>query len=302
MTNAALPALSLIAVPGRRAATVELATEIERRGFAGIWCPSYGDCMALCQEIAHATSTIPFATSIQPIYLRHAVDLANHASFLHEVAKGRFHLGIGVSHGPVHQSLGANPGRPLADMRAYVERMRANEKAAGPLPPLVLATLRDKMLDLAVEIGGGAVWANASVSAIGAQAARARARAADGFVLANMVPTVIDDDRDAARAVHRRTLTGYVQLPNYRNYWKAGGYVEEMEAIEAAIAAGERSRLPELMPDHWLDDVTLSGSPAQVREGVERWQATGVTPILVPSATSGGQMKAFADVFAMYGG
>lgn len=300
MTTAPLPALSLIAVPGRRAATVELAAEIERRGFGGIWCPSYGDCMALCQEIARVTTTIPFGTSIQPIYLRHPVDLGNHAAFVHELSGGRFHLGLGVSHGPVHERLGASVGKPLSDIRAYVQTMRAQEKATGPLPPVVLATLRDKMLDLAVEIGRGAVWANASLSDIARQASRARAAAPEGFFIANMIPTVIDEDRDAARAIHRRTLSGYVSLPNYRNYWKAGGYVEEMEAIEAAIAAGERDRLPSLMPDRWLDDVTLSGSAGQVREGVERWQDQGVTPILVPSATSGGQMKAFADVFGMY--
>ena len=57
-----------------------------------------------------------------------------------------------------------------------------------------------------------------------------------------MIPTVIDDDRAAAAAINRRTLTGYVALPNYRNYWKAAGYVEEMEAIEAAIAAGSATR------------------------------------------------------------
>ena len=298
--NANLPAVSLIAVPGRRAATIALAKELEDRGFAGIWCPSYGDCMALCQEIAHATSTIVFGTSIQPIYLRHAIDLGNHAGFLHEISGGRFRLGLGVSHGPVHQQLGAAAGKPLSDMRAYVDQMRANERASGTLPPLVLATLRDKMLDLATEISDGAVWANASVSNIASQAARARTNSSADFFLGNMVPTVIDDDRDAARAMHRKTLSGYIRLPNYRNYWKAAGFEQEMVDIEAALESGDRDRLPTLMTDRWLDDVTLSGSAAQVREGVERWQAAGVTPIVVPAAASGGQMKAFADLFAAY--
>jgi probable F420-dependent oxidoreductase len=292
-----MPALSMIAVPGRRAQTIELAAEIERRGFSGIWCPSYGDCMALCQEIARVTHTIAFGTAIQPIYLRHAVDLGNHAGFLHELSGGRFHLGLGVSHGPVHKQLGASVGRPLTDMRTYVEAMRANEKASGALPPLVLATLRDKMLDLSAEISDGAVWANASLSAIGAQATRVQR---DGFFVGNMLPTVIDDDVDAARAVHRRTLTGYVQLPNYRNYWKAAGFEDEMVAIEDALAAKDRDRVQTLMTDRWLDDVTLAGSAAQVRDGVEKWMDQGVTPILVPSATSGGQMKAFADVLAAF--
>jgi alkanesulfonate monooxygenase SsuD/methylene tetrahydromethanopterin reductase-like flavin-dependent oxidoreductase (luciferase family) len=292
-----MPALSMIAVPGRRATTIELAREIEQRGFSGIWCPSYGDCMALCQEIARVTSTIQFGTAIQPIYLRHAVDLGNHAAFLHELSNGRFHLGLGVSHGPVHKQLGASVGKPLSDMRAYVETMKANEKSSGPLPPIVLATLRDKMLDLSAEISSGAVWANASLSAIGDQAARVQR---PSFFVGNMLPTVIDGDRDAARAIHRRTLTGYVQLPNYRNYWRAAGFEEEMAAIEEALSAKDRDRVQSLMSNRWLDDVTLSGTGEQVRDGVAQWIDKGVTPILVPSAVSGGQMKAFADVFAAF--
>jgi hypothetical protein len=40
--------------------------------------------------------------------------------------------------------------------------MRAASQQVGPLPPIVLATLRTKMVDLAVEIAEGAVWANAA--------------------------------------------------------------------------------------------------------------------------------------------
>ena len=55
------------------------------------------------------------------------------------------------------------------------------------------------------------------------------------------------------------------------------------------------------MSDRWLADVTLFGSAAEVREGVEAWYAAGVkTPILVPSSTEGGQMRAFAELFAAF--
>jgi hypothetical protein len=38
-----------------------------------------------------------------------------------------------------------------------------------------------------------------------------------------------------------------------------------------------------------------------VREGVEAWQAAGVrTPVLVPSSTSGGQLKALEEIFATF--
>jgi hypothetical protein len=56
------------------------------------------------------------------------------------------------------------------------------------------------------------------------------------------------------------------------------------------------------MSERWLQDVTLYGSAAEVRDGLEAWLAAGVrTPILVPSSASGGQMKAFEEMFATFG-
>ena len=296
-----LPAVALLAVPSRRNKTIELATQIEQRGFSGIWCPSMGDCMALCQDIVRATSNITVATSIQPIYLRHPIELGNHASYLNEISGGRFRLGLGVTHGPVIERLGVSVGKPLSDMREYVSSMRRVEKSAGPLPPIVLATLRDKMLELAVEIGQGAVWANAAFSDLGRSVARIPVdRVASGFVAANMVPTVISDDVEAAMAVNRKTMIMYVSMPNYRNYWKAAGYVEEMEAIESALAAGNPAGLTALMSDRWLNDVTLAGPVGVVRDRIDAMAELGVTPIVVPSAVSGGQLAALDQLFAAY--
>ena len=113
-----------------------------------------------------------------------------------------------------------------------------------------------------------------------------------------MIPTVIDDDREAAAAINRRTLSGYVALPNYRNYWKAAGYEEEMTAIEDALAAGERDKVATFMTDNWLSDCTLYGSAAEVRDGVDAWFDAGVkTPIVVMSSTKGGQFVALQELF-----
>ncbi len=297
-----MPALALAAVPGRRLATIELAKEIERRGFQGIYCASFGDGMGLCLSIAHATSTIRFGTAIANIYARHPFDMAQAAGYIHEVSGGRFVLGLGVSHGPANARLGVETGKPLSDMREYVAKVRDGGPQVGELPPIVLATLRRKMVGLAVEAGEGAVWANASRSHMKESLAGVpRERLAGGFFVGNMLPTCIDDDRTAAMNVSRRTLTSYLMLPNYRNYWKEAGYVEEMEAVEGALARGDRDALPGLMSDRWLSDVTLFGSVSDVRKGLEAWFAAGVsTPILVASSTKGGQMKAFEEMFAAF--
>jgi alkanesulfonate monooxygenase SsuD/methylene tetrahydromethanopterin reductase-like flavin-dependent oxidoreductase (luciferase family) len=196
--------------------------------------------------------------------------------------------------------LGLNTGKPLADIRAYVEGLRSAERPAGGLPPIWLAALRDKMLHLAVEIAEGAIWANAAFSHMKDQLSTIADDKLESFSLLNMAPTVIDADKDAARAIHRRTLSGYVILPNYRNYWKAAGYEDEMAAIEDALAAGDRDKLPSLMTDAWVDDCTISGSAGEVRERLDAWFDLGVTPIAVMSSTTGGQAHAIGQLFELY--
>lgn len=294
-----MPAVSLAAVPGRRKATLELAGEIERRGFAGIYCPSLGDGMALCAALALATREIAFGTAIAPLHARPAVDYAQTAAFIHELSGGRFRFGIGVSHAPTHRRLGVSAGPPLADTRAFVAAYRAAERT-GEMPPVVLAALRQRMIGLAGEIADGLVFANGARSQMADSLAAlpAAARARPDFFIANMIPTCISDDKAAAAAAHRRTLTHYLRLPNYRNYWKEAGYVEEMGAVEDAIAKGEEARIPALVSERWLADVTLYGSAAEVREGVEAWREAGIeTPILVPSSAAGNQFAAFRELF-----
>jgi alkanesulfonate monooxygenase SsuD/methylene tetrahydromethanopterin reductase-like flavin-dependent oxidoreductase (luciferase family) len=297
-----LPALSLVAVPGRRQTTLELAREVERRGFAGIYVPSIFSNMAQCVALATATSRIRFATAIAPIYGRVTEDFAQASAYIHEISGGRFAFGIGVAHGPSHVRMGVTPGKPLGDIRAFVEKMHSFE-GIGALPPIILATLRKRMVALAGEIAEGLIFANASRSHMkeSLSVLPAAKRGDPDFLVANMIPTCISDDVEAAKAVNRRTLTRYAMLPNYRNYWKEAGYTDEMAAIESALAAGRQGDVPGLMSDRWLADATLFGPAAMVRDGVARWREAGVTtPILVPSSATGNQLKAVEEIFAAF--
>ena len=299
---AQLPAVSLAAVPGRRTKTIEIAQEIERRGFPGIFGPSLGDSLSLCNAIALSTTDIMIGTSITPIYTRNVTDFAQTAAFIHEVSNGRFRFGVGVSHAPALNRMGITAGTPLADMRQFVEDMQAVPRV-GDLPPIVLATLRDKMIQLAEEIGGGMVFANGARSYMGHSLGNlsSETKARDDFFIGNMVPTCISDDKAAAAAVNRKTLTSYAFLPNYRNYWKQAGYEEEMNGVEAAIADKDFDRVPECLSDRWLADTTLFGSANEIREGIEAWFDAGIkTPIIVPSSASGGQIQALEEFFALW--
>jgi alkanesulfonate monooxygenase SsuD/methylene tetrahydromethanopterin reductase-like flavin-dependent oxidoreductase (luciferase family) len=298
-----LPALCLIAVPGRRRRTLELAQEIEKRGYAAIYSPSPFGNMSLCEALAWQTERLTFGTAIAPIYQRTILDFAQSAAVIHEVSGGRFRLGIGVAHHPSHVRMGVTPGKPLGDIRSFVEKFRAQD-GLGALPPIIIAALRKKMVALAGEIAEGVVFANASLSHMGASlAALPEAKRNDpAFFIGNMIPTCINDDVEAAKAVNRRTLTNYGFLPNYRNYWKEAGYESEMAAIEKAIAEGRNADVPACFSDRWLEDNSLFGPAAKVKEKAQAWRDAGVRDlIIVPSSAVGNQLTAIEEVFATFG-
>src|SRR3977135_2579547 len=131
------------------------------------------------------------------------------AAMMHEISGGRFSLGIGIAHGPSYVRMGVTPGKPLADMRTFIEKFRA-ETSFGPLPPIIVAALRKKMVELAGELAEGVVFANVSRSHMHESlAALPETKRMAGFFIGNMIPTCISDDVAAAKEVNRRTLSRY---------------------------------------------------------------------------------------------
>src|ERR1700744_3329288 len=114
--------------------------------------------MSVGEALTWNTTSLPFGTAIAPIYQRTVADFAQSAAVMHEVSGGRFRLGIGVAHGPSHIRMGVTPGKPLGDIRGFVERYRAQE-GLGTLPPIIIAALRRRMVALAGEIAEGRVFA-----------------------------------------------------------------------------------------------------------------------------------------------
>ena len=130
MVTPGKPAVSLAAVPGRRQATIDMARRLEQEGFTGLYCPSFGDGLGLCEAIALSTREIPFGSSIANMYARHPYDFAQTAAFLHEVSGGRFRFGVGVSHGPTHERLRVTVGQ-AAGRHAPVRRRPQDGRQAS---------------------------------------------------------------------------------------------------------------------------------------------------------------------------
>jgi alkanesulfonate monooxygenase SsuD/methylene tetrahydromethanopterin reductase-like flavin-dependent oxidoreductase (luciferase family) len=308
MTNetfgSTLPGLNLAAMPGQRLATLELAREIERRGFAGISVASPFGTIGQCAGLAFATQRISFASAIAPIYGQTVEEFAQSAAYLHEVSAGRFQFGIGIAHGPAHVRMGVTPGKPLGDVRAFVTKFRACTEY-GPLPPVILATLRKRMVALAGEIGDGMLFSSGCLSHMAESLGVVPAvkRNDPAFFIGNRLRVCIDPDPAAAKAVLRKAMSHYALMPNYRNYWIEAGYADEMQAVVTAVAENRLNDVARCLSDRLLADTTLSGTATRVREGVEAWRAAGIkTPVLVPLAADGSQVSALRDVFAAFAG
>jgi alkanesulfonate monooxygenase SsuD/methylene tetrahydromethanopterin reductase-like flavin-dependent oxidoreductase (luciferase family) len=287
---------------------VDLAAAADRLGYDSVWV-THGagrDSFVVLAAYAAATTRVGLANGVVPIYPRHPVAMAQAALTLAEVSGGRFRLGLGVSHkASMEAALGLRLVEPLAIMREYVAVLRgalgAGSEFQGrhytvnwamavpkrpPAPPIYLAALSVKMLELAGEIADGAVlWLcpPAYVREVAVPALeRGRRRAGKplaGFAIVAAVPLAIADDRAAALATFRADLARYAALPFYRAMLDAAGLGGELAAFD---------RSGEVTPA-MAEALGGLGEPAVARAFVDAYRKAGVTlpavrPIAFPDA------------------
>src|SRR5262245_5976070 len=240
---------------------VELVQRAEALGYESVWV-THGvgrDSFLVLQAYGAATTKIGLGNGVVPIYPRHPVTMAQAALTLAELTRERFRLGIGVSHrASMEAMLGLTLEDPLDVMREYVavlrdalgagvafegKHFRVRWSMGVPVrpaaPPVLLAALSPRMLELAGEIADGAIlWLTppAYVREVAMPAlARGRRRAGktlDGFEIVAAVPLAITSDRTAALAAFRAELTRYLQLPFYRAMLDRAGFREALAAFD----------------------------------------------------------------------
>jgi len=225
-----------------------VAREIEGLGYPTMWIPeSLGskEVFAHASILLGATDHVALATGIANIYARDPMAMANGAKALGEAHPGRFVLGIGVSHAPSVKTRGAEYGKPIETMRAYLDAMGAAQYAAPepePAVPLVLAALGPRMLELAAERADGAHPYFVPVE----HTSFARARLGPEPCLAVEQTAVLTNDRVDGLAIARAFAKNYLPLPNYANNLRRMGWTEaDVEGegsdrlVDAVIAVGD---------------------------------------------------------------
>lgn len=301
--------LAAYLVPGRDLATaVALARDAEALGYESAWV-THGagrDAFLVLAAYGAATTRLGLGVGVLPVLPRHPVATAQAALTLNELTGGRFRLGLGVSHRPTMETmLGLPLRRPLELMREYVAVLRGALAAGAdfqgrhyrvrwtmavparpPAPPIYLAALSPRMLELAGEVADGVVlWLtppdyvrDVAVPAL-ARGRRRVGRSLDGFEIVAAVPLAVTAEPRPAREAFRDELARYLQLPFYRAMLEAAGLGEALHRFDREGRA----------PDEVLAALGAVGDAHGARAYLEAYRAAGVTlpavrPITFPDA------------------
>lgn len=195
----------------------KVAVEIENLGYGTLW---YGEGVA--REVfaqgaifLSATSRLVVASGIANIWARDPMAMAAGARSLTEAWPDRFILGLGVSHAPMVAARGHVYGRPVAAMRAYLDAMGAAlwRGPDAPMPPIVLAALRPRMVALAADRTAGAYPYFTTAEHIH----QVREQLGPEPFMAADLPVVLSTDRSEARTVGGVHTKFYLGAENYRN-------------------------------------------------------------------------------------
>ncbi|MFD2079863.1 probable F420-dependent oxidoreductase, MSMEG_4141 family [Actinopolymorpha cephalotaxi] len=208
----------------------EAAAEIEELGYGSLWVsetPLSKEPFTNTAVLLAATARIPMGTGIANVWARDATAARAATLTLSEAFPGRFLLGLGVSHLPAVEARGGQYARPLAKMRDYLDQLEGGapyEANRGTEdPPVVLAALRQKMLELARDRTQGAHPYFVPPE----HTARAREVLGAGPLLIPEQAVLVETDPDKARALGREHTSYYLRLPNYTNNLRTLGFTDE---------------------------------------------------------------------------
>ena len=243
------------------------ARRVDELGYGTLWVPETvgREPFTLLGLLAGETTEIRIGTSIVGIWGHDPQTTRMAAQTLQEASGGRFVLGLGVSHPHLAEKLrGHTFERPLTRMREYLAAYRA-AVYKGPIadgvgdPPILVAALRERMLQLAATDADGAFPYLVTPERVAWTRAVLDAASPDRRpILAVSMPAALETDPHASRATARAYLAPYLRTPAYQVCWAEQGFEPadwEKPAtdrlVDAMVAQGDvealRARVAELV-------------------------------------------------------
>ena len=284
------------------------AAELEALGYSHIMIPEdyfYEPALVGITLALAATESVPVGTSIVSGLVRHPAVLAMEIAGISRAFPGRFRPGIGLGLPEWLQQMGRMPDKPVAALResvSSIQRLLAGEtvslegkeftldRIAITHPalehvPITMGVSGPMLLRLAGQLADGVLLA----ASAGADYIRfAHERVAEGLAKAGrpaasvafstVALTCVDSDGDRARAALRPMLAGFLAEFGVNTMTDAYGISEQMAAM---IERGGAEAVEAEMPQQWMEDLTLTGTPDQVAAKMRAWLDAGLDSICI---------------------
>lgn len=282
-----------------------LAREMAALGYRDAWSYEVDGSDVFTPLVLVATATeMRVGTAIANVYTRGPATLAMQAAALHEVAPGRFVLGIGSGSQPIVEAWNdtrfKRPATRVREMVQFLRQALAGERVVfdgttfkvygfrlsrpvGAPPPIHVGALREGMLRVAGEVADGVCinWLSAedvkrSVAVV-RDAARAAGRNPEAIeVTARLMVSIDPPGLAEGDLVRRRQIAAYFNVPVYKEFHSWLGRGEALAGMWQAWDAGERREAVAAIPERVIDEVIIHGTPEERWEHVERYLEAGV--------------------------
>ena len=293
-----------IEVPGLSLADHEpVVRAAEAAGYTDVWSEETAghDGFTPLAAAAGWTERMRLGTGVVNAFTRGPAVLAQQCVALQDLSRGRFCLGIGSSSNVIVERWNGIPfEKPRTRVRETVDFVRtalSGERAGSgrfklaklpPEPvPIYIAALRERMLQMAGEIGDGAFVNYTPLAALPRVMAEIRKGEEAGGKQPGSTDVLcrffcIQGDREQALGVARWMFAAYGTVPVYENFFRWLGYGDAIDPMVEAWRGGDRGRALELVPTDLVEDIFILGDADAQRARLERYVEGGITtPVLL---------------------
>ena len=290
----------------------QVAAWIEGLGVDELWlaedCFFAGGIAAAAAALA-ATEGITVGLGILPAVARNAAFTAMELAALAEMYPGRVVVGLGHGMAGWMRQIGAAPRSPLTALGEHLQAVRdllASRTVTldgdyvrldqvrldhpPAVVPSVLAGVRGpKSLGVAGQRADGVIlaWPAAPAyvehaHALVEDAWTAAERASRPLVVASS-PVSIDADPAQARARLRPQVAAELAMPSSRAHLEPLGLVDDVTRL--LEKCGSPDEFTTVIPDEWIDQLTIAGDPAQCAAKISRLHQAGASSIVLALPT-----------------
>jgi 5,10-methylenetetrahydromethanopterin reductase len=257
-------------------ATIENLAMLRDEGFRRVWMsqlPWEPDLLTVLAVALREVDDIEVATGVVPIQNQHPMQMAQRALTVSLVSRGRFILGLGMTHQFVTEGMWGIPwNKPVRRLNEFLDGLlpllagepadatgetattRGELKIPGaPRPDVYVAALGPQLLRIAGRrTAGTCTWMTGPKTLAGhvgpslRQAAADAGRAEGSVHVVAALPVSVTDDVDGARKHAAEQFAMYGVLPSYRAMLDREGYAGPEDAVVIGDEATVRDRLAEL--------------------------------------------------------